>query len=1356
MIEFRMLGTLELRALDGRPLHALLAQPKRVALLAYLAVASPRGFHRRDTLLGVFWPNSDALHARTALRKAIHVLRRSLGEDVLLARGDDELAINHELIWTDLRALDDALEAGRVCDALELYRGDLLAGFVLEDVPQFERWLEAQRKRVRTDAASAARRAAEEHESEQNFTAAVGCARRAAELSDLDERALRRLMELLERLGDRAGAIHAYDAFAQRLAAEHGTTPSPDTRAIIERVRASGKVPIPGSPLGARAGASAPGKSLREKWAGTDMRVVDTSFSLSPQSDSTEDPVVPGYVIERELGSGGMACVYLATDIKHGRQVAIKMLHRELLPTLATARFLSEIRITAGLAHPHILPLLDSGTSDGTLYFVMPYVAGETVRALLERDHRLEVRQAVRIASEVADALDYAHRMGVVHRDIKPENILLEDGHAVVADFGIARALDASRTSLTEAGTVVGSRNYMSPEQACGIGNVDARSDVYSLGCVLREMLGGIGVEIAEPLERTIARATAAEPSERFLTAGEFRAALDPDARSGVARDPPSHSFAVPVATAARQVVGEISAARLPMFPLERARVWLLAQLANRRFVQPVTIAVLGLAVATSALWALARLTSSPDAPLSADSQSLGSRPEAPLDTSRYAVLPLEYDSSVGTPRHEGQLLRDAMARWSGISIVDAFQMNDAMSRNEAADRAAYRPMVVAAQLGAGRYVRTSASRVGDFVRLYAALYDTRSDSLLAEHTVQLGGDAPHAEALVATLADRLLFRGADPAARTETNPGTRSVPALQAYMRGQAAIARWDLPLADSEFVVATRFDPQYAVAFLWLAQVRSWNGAVPARWRYAAEHAAAGRSRLSSRDQLMADALLALGRGDVQRACPLWERLTVLEPHDFASWYGLGHCLRYDDAVVRDRSSISGWRFRTSYHRAIEAYQRAFQLLPSIHRSLHGRSFEPVRRILKTSAGDHRVGRGLAPDSTRFRAYPSWLGDSLVLVPFPVEEFTAGNPRTLSRSIKEAVLHQRRQFHDIATTWRVSFPQSAYAAEALALSLQLLGDASALDTIRAARVLTTGPMERLRLAGVEVWMRFQYSVPGDIEGLRAARQLADSLMQLPPSVLREEPGLIASLAALTGRAQLAATYARLHAQMPRGEPDADNRQVPALIARDAPALLAFAAMGGPADSLRTLEQRVLHVFRTNLAGVSRTRAQFHWLMRAASLAYPDVLLTSTTEFAGHGDYLVDAQAAAVRGDSIRVRQILEPIRAARRFNDPADLTMDGVYPEAALLASLGQHELAIQWLDPTLRSLSIAAPEALGGVERAGSMVRAMALRAELAAQVGDDAGARRWSGAVTALWSDADPFLQPLVRRMAHLSR
>ncbi|HEY8850695.1 MAG TPA: BTAD domain-containing putative transcriptional regulator [Gemmatimonadaceae bacterium] len=241
VIALRTLGTLDLHSAEGRELHSLLAQPKRVALLAYLCVAQPRGFHRRDTLLGLFWPDSNQEHARTSLRKSLHILRRAVGDDAILSRGDEEVAVDSRLVSCDALTFEASVKANRLEEALELYGGDLLAGFFIDEAPEFDRWLHSERTRLRASAARAAGTLSDQLEGAGNLAAAVTRARYALELADTDERALQKLIELQCRSGDRAGAIQTYETFARRLATEYQTEPSAETRSLIERIRSGEK-----------------------------------------------------------------------------------------------------------------------------------------------------------------------------------------------------------------------------------------------------------------------------------------------------------------------------------------------------------------------------------------------------------------------------------------------------------------------------------------------------------------------------------------------------------------------------------------------------------------------------------------------------------------------------------------------------------------------------------------------------------------------------------------------------------------------------------------------------------------------------------------------------------------------------------------------------------------------------------------------------------------------------------------------------------------------------------------------------------------------------------------------------------
>jgi serine/threonine-protein kinase len=482
------------------------------------------------------------------------------------------------------------------------------------------------------------------------------------------------------------------------------------------------------------------------------------------------------YRVERELGRGGMATVYLAQDLRHERPVALKVLHPELGAHAGAGRFLREIKLTARLEHPHILPLLDSGEADGLLWYTMPYVEGESLRARLAREAQFSVDEAVRLAREAADALEYAHSQGVVHRDIKPENILLSRGHVRVADFGIAKALEAAAgdESLTVSGFMVGTPAYMSPEQAAG-GTVDARTDVYALGCVLYEMLAGeppftgptpqavIGRRFIEPpplvrklredvplaVEAALAHALATEPADRFQTAAEFAEALS--RTSAVAAVTPAGRDAPPAPKSAR-----------PM---------------GRRMPAGTALLVLGLVLALGVLFALLRPNGDGD---------------AESDTKPLAVLPFEnVGDSADAYLADGMsdAVRGKLAALSGLSVIAG-----ASSREY---RRSTKPLrQIARELGVryllvGRVRREKGSGEQVHLRVSAELVEvgrqgtptTRWEEPLevpVTNLFQVQGDVARAvaEALGVTLRPEERLQLAE--------PPTRNLAAYEAFLRGE------------------------------------------------------------------------------------------------------------------------------------------------------------------------------------------------------------------------------------------------------------------------------------------------------------------------------------------------------------------------------------------------------------------------------------------------------------------------------------------------------------------------------------------------------------------------------------------
>jgi serine/threonine-protein kinase len=451
---------------------------------------------------------------------------------------------------------------------------------------------------------------------------------------------------------------------------------------------------------------------------------------MTADLDGLQSALGDRYAIERELGRGGMATVYLAEDAKHGRQVAIKVLHPELAAALGTARFLREIETAAQLSHPHILSLHDSGEADGFLYYVMPYVEGESLRDRLQREEQLPVDEALAIAAEVADALSYAHEQGVVHRDVKPENILLSGGHALVADFGIARAVtQAGGERLTETGLAVGTPYYMSPEQAGGEDALDGRSDQYGLACVVYEMLAG-APPFTGPTPQAVLARHAVDPVPPIKTIRDtIPEAVDAAVRRGLAKEP---SARYPTAT---DFVDALRAKPATVRPL-RARNALLAAAA---------IVVVLLAVALLRYGGTA-----------------GRAPAVPLDTNLIAVMPFRIsvaDSSL-------QYLREGIpnllgftfgGRGAGFATVDhgtiAEAWQNALAEGET-DLDEARQAAIARRFGAGLVLRGAVVGGRDELQLIGALHDVRTSE---EVTHSVTGPADSAASMVYELGIRLV-----------------------------------------------------------------------------------------------------------------------------------------------------------------------------------------------------------------------------------------------------------------------------------------------------------------------------------------------------------------------------------------------------------------------------------------------------------------------------------------------------------------------------------------------------------------------------------------------------------------------
>jgi tetratricopeptide (TPR) repeat protein len=1032
------------------------------------------------------------------------------------------------------------------------------------------------------------------------------------------------------------------------------------------------------------------------------------------------------YTLERELGRGGMSIVYLANDLRLDRQVALKILRPELAATLGPERFLREIKVVAGLAHPHILPLHDSGEAAGLLYYVMPYVEGESLRHRLARDGALPLEDALQIAREVADALDYAHQHDVVHRDIKPENILLQAGHAVVSDFGIARAISAAGGArMTGTGLAVGTPDYMSPEQASGVEEVDGRADIYSLGCVLYEMLLGrpplagaatgerpasissVRPAVPDAVVLAIEVALAQRPGERFARAAEFARAL--------------------VEPGPATISGERRRQRT------RRRWW----------------AGVGLAAGLSAAaWMVVP-------PLL----------RAGLDGSLYVVVPFGHRGGAAPALVNGDqcelLLSQAFGRWTDVRLADPLQVHDARMRRGEIPMTLDEAKRLARDLGAGMLVWGDVADVGDSIQVTAALYDLRrSGTRVRDYSVRIPKDGRNLEAKFRELADSILLGGGRSQNVRAGVVGTDVLAAFYSYADGREALARWDLDVAARAFRAALQGDPGYAQASMWLAYTQMWSGAPRTDWRINTARALASLEKLSEADLALAKALWLLADGRFPQACAAYQQVVARDPADFIGWFGLGECQRRDNLVQADPTSPSKWRFRSSYHGAATAYRRALELLPSAHRAFTGIAIQRLMDLFFAETYLYRPGHAPAADTLRFGAFPSLEHDTLAFTPWPVADFFSARGGSRPATTQAAVAHNREVLRKTIVTWIDAFPASADAHEALGLVLEATGEIdpgpsaerSALAAVQRARGLTHDPEQALRSAVAEVRLLFKLERFGD------AAALADSVLAAAPA----EAGpltarRLAGLAVLTGRVYDAARFLRLSA--PLDTPITwDGLAVP-----DAPipvkqaglALLAYASLGAPAESLRALKARVDQRVTSWAGPVSRERLRLAVLHVPMGLAFESIGLSDVHRADAGGDYILEVQWAIAHGDTAAARAELGRQAALRTRSRAGDIAVNGTYGEAQALLQLGDTAAARVLLDLSLQALPTLGTYLLEQPEQVGCAVRAMALRAELASRAGDDATAVRWARAVTTLWAKADPPLEPSLQRMRALA-
>jgi serine/threonine-protein kinase len=623
---------------------------------------------------------------------------------------------------------------------------------------------------------------------------------------------------------------------------------------------------------------------------------------MTPIPESLRSALAARYALEAEIGRGGMAAVYRAQDVKHGRTVAVKVLAAEIGATVGRERFLREIAIAASLSHPHILPVFDSGAADELLYYVMPLVEGESLRARLSRERQLPLADVLQITRQVADALAYAHSRGVVHRDVKPENILLQGAHAVVADFGIARLTEAvGDERITRTGVVVGTPAYMSPEQASGEAQLDGRSDLYSLACVVYEMLGGEPPHTGPTPRVILARQLTGEVRSLVPVRSTVTPALDAAIRRGLAPAPADRfatvfEFATALEHAA--VPGAAPGARGP-----GARRWR---------------AVAGVAIAVAvAVWWLARIATGGAGP---GDGRLG-----------VAVFPFRPAEAGAQPWSEtlADFLATALDGTPRVRVADPWALWRHLRPERGAPAGSPDPVEaerLAGQAGAARFVLGSVLQAGERLDLTVRVYQAGLRDPIHAFAASASTDSVAAliQRVAVEIITRVWERGPSPSVPQLERYATHSAEALKAYLAAKEAMRRGLVDSASRSIDRALAADSNFALALVDAGRIKSWwqfmrgepyTGLLPL-----AERAVRLSDSLSERQQLRARATLASIRTEGAVAAEALQRLIQLDSTDLDAWDALSYC-----------HLVYGWQYGAREADARLANERVRRLDPT-----------------------------------------------------------------------------------------------------------------------------------------------------------------------------------------------------------------------------------------------------------------------------------------------------------------------------------------------------------------------------------------------------------------------------------------
>jgi tetratricopeptide (TPR) repeat protein len=693
-----------------------------------------------------------------------------------------------------------------------------------------------------------------------------------------------------------------------------------------------------------------------------------------------------------------------------------------------------------------------------------------------------------------------------------------------------------------------------------------------------------------------------------------------------------------------------------------------------------------------------------------------------------------------------------AVRRVPGITLEESTRVIDRLLRTGGADRVDDW-LEIARSVGAGHAIIYSVIPFGDSVEVIAWEYEVRTGRMVDRET----GWVPAGTELGAEAA-RLVERLFDLEDGSITVRASASAEADRAYVEGRTALKSWDLRTAETEFRRAVEEDPDFAQAQLSLAQVKWWARDTGDEWLVSARRAVQLRDDLEPRDADLALALLSLAQDQYPEACEHFRAVVAADSSDFSGWLGLGDCQAHDKVVLRDETSPSRWRYRSSYHGAVMAYERALQTVPSYTFSIAGDAFSGLQQILARYAEPHnyRGGFPLLPDTGLFAAQPALQSDTLAFVPHRALDVFNAVPGTQSATHGEAMEWVRGRLRGVVRDWADAFPDSSAPIRAVARTLELDGALegrgtrrSALTATREARRLARGADDSLAADVVEVRVLLK------LERFGEAQRLASDALESRREPTMEQAKELAGLAAVLGLPNRSAELAAAAAPLVQADSGEGIGLVGLPIVEARQRAIAYASVGAPSDSVARIASRLEDLLSLHVTPEEAERTRCRVLWYPLEIAFPVLRRAAADERCRRLSYMERLQWQLVNGDSAGVRSTFRWLDSLRGEQRAGDLSIDGVFLEAWILVELGDTAAAVRRLDRSLGALRGHGTHLVTEMPQAGGLVKAMALRAALAAAVGDTAIGRRWAEAVVVLWSDAEvDELQATVRAMQDL--